>query len=110
MNGTRKIIFKFPKSLEKKCPPFLGFPGPSGRPQLYDHFMANVIAANVSGHVIPIQVPVFEGLKYVARQIRTFGLSPPSVIYLDTARVPFHRARDAGSMGAAAARRHPDGR
>ena len=47
--------------------------------------MANVIAANVSGHVIPIQVPAFEGLKYVARQIRTFGLSPPSVIYLDTA-------------------------
>ena len=63
----------------------LGPQGLSGEPRLYEQFMTNVRAANLSDIVIPVRAPAMVGLRYLDTMIRSGKITAPSIIYLDTA-------------------------
>jgi hypothetical protein len=64
---------------------FLGPQGATGEPRLYEQYMTNLRAANLSHLVIPVQVPAMVGLRYLDNLIRSGRVPAPAVIYLDTA-------------------------
>lgn len=63
----------------------LGTQDTDGTPRLFQQFMLNVAAKNMTDHVLPVRVPASIGLEYVHRQTQ-FGYIPqPSIVYIDTA-------------------------
>ena len=66
----------------------LGTPGLDGQPRLYEQFMLNVAAKNMSRRVLPLRMPASIGLDYIRLMTQrgaTSSIPPPAVIYIDTA-------------------------
>lgn len=63
----------------------LGGQGLAGQPLLFEQFMANIAANNVSRWVLPVRLTASVGLQYLDRLIRLGKVPQPGVIYLDTA-------------------------
>lgn len=63
----------------------LGPQGATGEPRLWEQFMINVIANNVSRQIVPLRMPAATAMRYLARKIDAGELPSPGAIYLDTA-------------------------
>lgn len=61
--------------------------GKLGEPRLYEQFMTNSRAKNVSSNIVPMRTSAVVGLRYLRDLIVAGKLPPPKVIYLDAAHM-----------------------